>query len=218
VPRHAPLLSGRSLNAYLACGVRNCHETTSLDEGREKLSKGMQVLIREGTASQDLAALVPLINEFTSPFLGFCTDDRNPLDIYEEGHIDHLVRRAIALGAPAAAVYRTASWSAARGFGLRDRGLVAPGYLADILLLDDLAARTSCIRAWPHGHNGRRMPNLFAITDNGSGRSGSGPPTWARLNSIYIQFCGSWPARLNHMRGEEDGVWQRSSHRFTAIP
>ena len=132
------MLSGRSLNAYLACGVRNCHETTSLDEGREKLSKGMQVLIREGTASQDLAALVPLIDEFTSPFLGFCTDDRNPLDIYEEGHIDYLVRRAIALGAPAAAVYRTASWSAARGFGLRDRGLVAPGYLADILLLDDL--------------------------------------------------------------------------------
>jgi len=130
---HAPLLSGRSLNAYLACGVRNCHETTSLEEGREKLSKGMQVLIREGTASQDLAALVPLIDEFTSPFLGFCTDDRNPLDIQEEGHIDHLVRRA-------AAVYRTASWSAARGFGLRDRGLVAPGYLADILLLDDLAS------------------------------------------------------------------------------
>ena len=93
---HAPLLSGRSLNAYLACGVRNCHETTSLEEGREKLSKGMQVLIREGTASQDLAALVPLIDEFTSPFLGFCTDDRNPLDIHEEGHIDHLVRRAIA--------------------------------------------------------------------------------------------------------------------------
>jgi adenine deaminase len=137
---HAPLLSGRSLNAYLACGVRNCHETTSLDEGREKLSKGMQVLIREGTASQDLTALAPLIDEFTSPFLGFCTDDRNPLDIHEEGHIDHLVRRAIALGAPAAAVYRTASWSAARGFGLRDRGLVAPGYLADILLLDDLAS------------------------------------------------------------------------------
>jgi hypothetical protein len=78
-------------------------------------------------------------DEFTSPFLGFCTDDRNRLDIHEEGHIDYLVRRAIALGAPAAAVYRTASWSAARGFGLRDRGLVAPGYLADILLLDDLA-------------------------------------------------------------------------------
>jgi adenine deaminase len=135
---HAPLLSGKPLNAYLSCGVRNCHETTGLDEGWEKLSKGMQVLIREGTVSKDLTALTPLINGFTSPFLGFCTDDRNPLDICEEGHMDYLVRRAIALGAPVAAVYRTASWSAARGFGLTDRGLIAPGFLADILLLDDL--------------------------------------------------------------------------------
>jgi adenine deaminase len=135
---HAPLLSGRPLNAYLACGVRNCHETTNPAEGQEKLSKGMQLLIREGTVSKDLAALAPLIDDLVSPFLGFCTDDRNPLDIHEEGHLDHLVRRAIALGAPPTAVYRAASWSAARGFGLRDRGLLAPGYLADLLLLDDL--------------------------------------------------------------------------------
>jgi adenine deaminase len=135
---HAPLLSGRSLNAYLSCGIRNCHESTNLHEGREKLTKGMQVLIREGSVSKDLEALAPLINEFTSPFLGLCTDDRNPLDIHEEGHMDYLVRRAIALGAPLPAVYRAASWSAARGFGLADRGLIAPGFLADFLLLDDL--------------------------------------------------------------------------------
>jgi adenine deaminase len=135
---HAPLLSGRDLNAYLACGISTCHETTNLAEGREKLAKGMQVLIREGSVSKDLDNLAPLITAFASPFLGLCTDDRNPLDIREEGHLDYLVRRAIALGAPLAAVYRTASWSAARGFGLRDRGLVAPGYLADFLLLDDL--------------------------------------------------------------------------------
>src|ERR1700723_2416372 len=128
---HAPLVSGHALNAYLSCGIRNCHETT-------KLAKGMQVLIREGSVSKDLEALCPLINEFASPFLGFCTDDRNPLDIHEEGHLDYLVRRAIALGAPVAAVYRMASWSAARGFGLKDRGLIGPGYLADFLLLDDL--------------------------------------------------------------------------------
>ncbi len=135
---HAPLLSGKRLNAYLACCVRNCHETTTLAEGREKLAKGMQVLIREGTVSKDISVLAPLIEPFASPFLGLCTDDRNPLDIAEEGHMDFLVRRAIALGAPAASVYRAASWSAARGFGLRDRGLIAPGYLADLLILDDL--------------------------------------------------------------------------------
>jgi adenine deaminase len=135
---HSPLVRGHQLNAYLACGVRNCHETTTADEALEKLRKGMQVLIRDGSVSKDVHALAPLVNEITSPFFGFCTDDRNPLDIAEEGHLDHLIRRAIARGAPAAHVYRAATWSAARGFGLRDRGLIAPGYRADIVLLSDL--------------------------------------------------------------------------------
>ena len=135
---HAPLMKGYELNAYLSCGIRNCHETTSAEEGWEKLRKGMQVFIREGSACKDLAALAPLINTRTAPFLGFCTDDRNPLDIAEEGHIDHLIRGAIKSGAQAADVYRMASWSAARGFGLSDRGLIAPGQRADIVLLGDL--------------------------------------------------------------------------------
>ncbi|WP_207485987.1 adenine deaminase [Arenibaculum pallidiluteum] len=139
VDGHSPLLSGRELNAYLSCGVRNCHETTGLDEAREKLRKGMQVLIRDGTVSKDVAALASLIDVGTAPFLGFCTDDRNPLDISEEGHLDHLIRQAIRLGAPVEAVYRAATWSAARHFGLADRGLIAPGQRADIVLLEDLA-------------------------------------------------------------------------------
>ncbi|MBP2291711.1 adenine deaminase [Azospirillum rugosum] len=135
---HAPLLSGRELNAYLSCGIRNCHETTSVPEAMEKLRKGMQVLIRDGSVSKDVHALAPVIQPETSPFLGFCTDDRNPLDIAEEGHMDHLIRSAIRLGAPVAHVYRAATWSAARGFGLFDRGVVAPGQRADLVLLDDL--------------------------------------------------------------------------------
>lgn len=135
---HAPLLRGRDLNAYLSCRVRNCHETTSADEAMEKLRKGMQVLIRDGSVSKDVEALAGIISAETSPFVGFCTDDRNPLDIAEEGHLDHLIRKAIGLGAPVAHVYRAASWSAARGFGLTDRGLIAPGYRADIVMLDDL--------------------------------------------------------------------------------
>jgi adenine deaminase len=135
---HAPLMHGYELNAYAACGIHNCHETTSLPEAWEKLRKGIQVLIREGSACKDLHALAPIISTVTAPFLGFCTDDRNPLDIAEEGHIDHLVRQAIKAGAPVADVYRLASWSAARGFGLRDRGLIAPGQRADILLMEDL--------------------------------------------------------------------------------
>ena len=140
VDGHAPLLSGVDLDAYLASGVRTDHECTGADEAREKLGKGARVFVREGSVSKDLAALTPVIDERTAPFMAFCTDDRNPLDIAEEGHIDHLVRAAIAGGAPMLACYRMASWSAAQAFGLRDRGLVAPGWRADLALLDDLEA------------------------------------------------------------------------------
>jgi len=134
---HAPLVSERDLNAYLSCGIRNCHESTGLAEAREKLRKGMQVLIRDGSVTKDVHALAGLIDIRTSPFLGFCTDDRTPLHIAEDGHIDHLIRTAISLGADPLSVYRAATWSAANGFGLRDRGLIAPGRRADIVLLND---------------------------------------------------------------------------------
>ncbi|QIB36291.1 adenine deaminase [Ancylobacter pratisalsi] len=137
---HAPLLSGRDLNGYIAAGIRTEHEATALAEAREKLAKGMTVLIREGSVSKDLHALIPLITADTSAFLAFCTDDRNPLDIAEEGHLDYMIREAIRHGAPLHHVYRVASWSAANAFGLRDRGLIAPGRRADIVLLDDLEA------------------------------------------------------------------------------
>jgi adenine deaminase len=136
---HAPFLGGMKLNAYLSCGIRNCHETTTVAEAWEKLRKGVHLLIRDGTVCKDVATLAEVINPATSSFCSFCTDDRNPLDILEEGHLDHLIRTAIAKGAPVAEVYRAATWSAARGFGLADRGLIAPGQRADIVLLDDLA-------------------------------------------------------------------------------
>jgi adenine deaminase len=142
---HAPLVTGRELNAYAACGIKNCHESTRADEALEKMHKGMQVLIRDGSVSKDVDALAPLLTDRTSPFMAFCTDDRNPLDIGDEGHIDHLIRKAIARGAPIAAAYRAATWSAANGFGLADRGRVAPGYRADLVLVDDLA--TCAVRA-----------------------------------------------------------------------
>ena len=135
---HAPLLSGTDLNAYLAAGISTDHECTSAGEAREKLAKGCRVFVREGSVSKDLAALTPVIDARTAPFMAFCTDDRNPLDIAEQGHIDYLVRAAIAGGAPLLECYRMASWSAAQAFGLGRRGLVAPGWRADLALLDDL--------------------------------------------------------------------------------
>ncbi len=135
---HSPLLSGAALNGYLSAGVRTDHEVTNLPEAKEKLAKGMQLLIREGSVCKDLHALAPIITERNSPFIAFCTDDRNPLDIAEEGHLDFLIRTAIKLGAPPLAAYRAATISGARIFGLRDRGLVAPGWRADLVVIDDL--------------------------------------------------------------------------------
>ena len=135
---HAPLLSGADLDGYLAAGIRTDHEATSAAEAREKLSKGMAILIREGSVSKDLDALAEILDENTSAFVALCTDDRNPLDIAEEGHLDSSIRRLIAHGCPIHHVYRAASHSAARIFGLRDRGHVAPGWRADIVLLDNL--------------------------------------------------------------------------------
>ncbi len=135
---HAPMLSGKDLNAYIAAGIRTEHEATSVDEAREKLQKGLRVLIREGSVSKDLDALLPLLDERTASYMCFCTDDRNPLDIGEHGHLDYLIRTAIARGVSPVAVYRAASLSAAEAFGLKDRGLIAPGQRADIVALGSL--------------------------------------------------------------------------------
>lgn len=135
---HAPMLSGRDLNAYIAAGIRTEHEATTIDEAREKLQKGLRVLIREGSVSKDLDALLPLLDERTASYLCFCTDDRNPLDIGEHGHLDYLIRTAMARGVSPVAAYRAASLSAAEAFGLKDRGLIAPGQRADIVALGSL--------------------------------------------------------------------------------
>lgn len=135
---HCPLLSGRDLNAYIAAGIRTEHEATNPEEALEKLRKGMRVLIREGSVSKDMLALQPLLTDLTAPYMCLCTDDRNPLDIAEHGHLDYMIRTLIARGCTPLAVYRAASLSAAEAFGLKDRGMIAPGKRADIVALSSL--------------------------------------------------------------------------------
>src|SRR4029079_15460751 len=107
---HCPLVRGRALSAYAAAGIRSCHESSELEEAREKLTKGISVWIREGSVAKDLHALAPLLSVATSTSIGFCTDDRNPLDILTEGHLDYLTRQAISRGVDPALAYRCASW------------------------------------------------------------------------------------------------------------
>jgi adenine deaminase len=136
---HCPQLLGKDLNAYVSAGIRTEHEATTAEEAREKLQKGMRVLIREGSVSKDMVALQPLLSDITSAYMCLCTDDRNPLDIGEHGHLDFMIRELIRMGCPPLAVYRAASLSAAEAFGLKDRGSISPGKRADIVVIDDLA-------------------------------------------------------------------------------
>ena len=135
---HAPLVSGTELNAYITAGISTEHEATTASEALEKLKKGMRILIREGSVSKDLDALAEILTERTSPYICLCTDDRNPLDIAEYGHIDYMIRKLISKGISPLAVYRAASISGAEAFGLKDRGLISPGKRADIVALSDL--------------------------------------------------------------------------------
>ncbi len=136
---HAPLVSGDALNALCAVGIANDHENSSVPEALAKLRRGMTLFLRCGSVARNLTDLAPLLNLTLCDRLCLCTDDRDPLDVREEGHLDFAIRQALAQGCDPLAVYRAASLTPARHFGWRDRGLLAPGYVADIVLLSDLA-------------------------------------------------------------------------------
>lgn len=147
---HAPGVTGADLQAYFAAGIASDHESTTLEEGREKLAAGAFLMVREGSVTRDLAALLPLVDPRHADRIGFVTDDRLPHDLLQEGGVDVLVRRSIAAGVDPVYAVRCASWNVARHFGLRRRGAIGPGYVADLSLVDDLAA-FSVARVLRHG-------------------------------------------------------------------
>lgn len=140
---HAPGLSGRELNAYIGAGITTDHETTSPSEALEKLRLGMHLIIREGSAAKNLEALLPVINEHTYPFISFGCDDRHTGDLLAEGEMDHIIRRAVALGLPPVQAVRMATLNTARYYGLKNRGAIAPGYVADVVVVDNLSDFTA---------------------------------------------------------------------------
>ena len=139
---HAPGLGGPDLWTYVAAGPRTDHESTTLEEAREKLAAGLKILIREGTTARNLDALLPLLDERTAPFVHFCTDDRHPESLLDEGHLDDLLRRAIAAGVAPELAIASATIHPATTYGLADRGALAPGRRADFVVLDDLETFT----------------------------------------------------------------------------
>jgi adenine deaminase len=138
VDGHAPGVAGKELNAYVAAGIRSDHEALTIEEGRERLRAGVRLLIREASMARNLQALVPLVREYGPSHIAFCTDDRDPDDIVDDGHVNGMVRKAVAAGiAPEEAVV-CATLTPATWHGLRHLGAVAPGYQADVLVLPDL--------------------------------------------------------------------------------
>src|SRR5437868_111285 len=138
VDGHAPGVLGRDLNAYAAAGIGSDHEAFTADEGRERLRAGMWLLIREASAARNLRALLPLVQEFGPHRIAFCTDDREPEHIAADGHINSMVRDAVAFGITPEDALVMASHHAAAYHRLDHLGAVAPGYQADLLLLPDL--------------------------------------------------------------------------------
>ena len=138
VDGHAPGLSGRDLSAYISAGIRSDHECTSIDEAREKLRSGMYIMLREGSAAKNLLDLLPLVTPQNARRFLFVSDDRHPADILREGHIDFMVKTCIEQGLDPIIALQIASINAAQYFGLSDLGAIAPGYRADIAVLEDL--------------------------------------------------------------------------------
>lgn len=137
VDGHAPCLAGKELTAYIAAGIQSDHECSTFEEGLEKLAQGQWLMVREGTAAQNLEALLPLLRAPYASRCLFVTDDKHPSELINDGHIDGIVRKAIGRGIDPIIALKAACWNPAVAFGLAKHGAIAPSYVADLAVLDD---------------------------------------------------------------------------------
>jgi adenine deaminase len=162
---HAPGLKGKELNGYIAAGIASDHECSTSEEAIHKLSLGQWIMVREGTAARNMEALLPL---FEAPYYERCilvTDDKHPGDLIEQGHIDYIIRKAISLGADPYHVLRMATYNTATYFNLQNVGAIAPGYKADITVVNNLSdIRVEAV--YKAGENVKEIFNLIARKDS----------------------------------------------------
>ncbi len=222
---HCPGLTGKDLNAYGVAGIHSCHESTTLEEAAEKLSKGIHVLVREGSCAKDAATLLPILTGNSSPCVSLCSDDRNPLDIQHEGHISFIIDMALRQGIEPAAVFRAASFAPARMFGLMDRGAIAPGYRADLVLVkprqggawnsgmqvetvyksgrrvdaSSLSGRRSSVQLAGHGPNLRLSPpttNSFRVPAAADSKADSRKAGQSGTGTADVRVIGVRPGQI----------------------
>ena len=147
---HAPEMSGKALNSYIVSGVRTDHECATAAEAEEKVSRGMYVLLREGSASHDLKNLLPAVNERNFRRFALCTDDRHADGLAAEGHIDHVLRMAVKYGLKGELAAVMCTLNAAECYGLKGKGAIAPGYDADLAVFDDVQ-NFNCVAVFKDG-------------------------------------------------------------------
>ena len=188
---HAPGLSGPALNAYLAAGVRSDHECTTYAEALEKRRLGMWIMIREGSAARNLEALLPLVLDHGPANCLLCTDDREPDHLLEEGHVNDVMRKAVSLGCPPADAVVMGTLNAARYHRLHEHGAVAPGYVGDVVAVEDLE-RFRPVRVWKRGR-------LVAEDGKPVNVPKSPMPDWMR-GSVHVPRMSA-----EHFRIEADG-------------
>lgn len=142
VDGHSPTLSGQTLSAYIAAGIDSDHESVDLEEARDKLRNGMMIMIREGSSEKNLKELIALVDDVTYPRICFCSDDRDCHDLAEVGHVNNILRLAVAEGLNPVRAIRMATWNAAQYWKLDRIGAIAPGYEANLVILSDLQKMT----------------------------------------------------------------------------